>query len=293
MLARSPENSRTRRRSRIAGANAWFRGQEHLHPASLRILDDPWAAALADRAPELLAIRGLAVLLPDLRATLSNLLVAHCVRHRAVDELVVQAIARDGLRQIVVIGAGYDMRASRFGPRFAGVRWIEIDDAATQARKCQRLAGRQDVIPVVRVAAELEDEPLSAILGRTGFDPELPTCFVLEGLVHYLSPAALDAVLAGTALCRAETRIVLTFIEQEMRTRASGRLVQLFRAMGEAPQTFWSLPAMATRLSAHGFVGPDSWDFEQQRNSFVPPQVFAQRRLEARWWQRVLRSDRA
>ena len=44
-----------------------------------------------------------------------ELQIAHCVRHRSIDELCLQAVGRDGFRQIVVLGAGYDTRPLRLG----------------------------------------------------------------------------------------------------------------------------------------------------------------------------------
>lgn len=153
----------------------------------------------------------------------------------------------------------------------------------------QHGGGDVDLLAVIGEAVGVLE---AKVLARADFDASLPTCFVLEGLIHYLSVAALESVLAGTALCRGETHVVLTFIEADMRARASTRLEQLFRTLGETPRTFWLLPKLVARLAAHGFAAPLCWDFQQQLHSFVPPDVRRQRHLQARWWQLVLMAAR-
>ncbi|HTS95329.1 MAG TPA: class I SAM-dependent methyltransferase [Streptosporangiaceae bacterium] len=54
------------------------------------------------------------------------------------DEQVLAAISA-GIRQVVIVGAGYDDRALRF--RAHGVRFFELDHPATQADKAARLHG--------------------------------------------------------------------------------------------------------------------------------------------------------
>ena len=57
-------------------------------------------------------------------------------RTRVVDAEVARAIGR-GTAQVVLLGAGYDGRALRFGG--GAVRWFEVDLAATLADKRRRL----------------------------------------------------------------------------------------------------------------------------------------------------------
>ncbi len=58
-------------------------------------------------------------------------------RTRIVDAEVAAALGR-GIDQIVLVGAGYDGRALRFGGR--AVRWFEVDLPSMQADKRRRLA---------------------------------------------------------------------------------------------------------------------------------------------------------
>ncbi|HZU79342.1 MAG TPA: class I SAM-dependent methyltransferase, partial [Acidimicrobiales bacterium] len=53
------------------------------------------------------------------------------------DRATLSALER-GVRQVVIVGAGYDGRALRFAT--PGVRWFEVDHPATQPDKRARLA---------------------------------------------------------------------------------------------------------------------------------------------------------
>src|SRR5215475_8105975 len=100
-------------RSLVAGVNALFRANESRRPEGQRLLSDAFADVLSERDPRVSAIRYARFAVPDLRRIVDELQTAHCVRHRAIDELVLEAV-RGGFRQIVSIGAGYDMRPLRF-----------------------------------------------------------------------------------------------------------------------------------------------------------------------------------
>jgi methyltransferase (TIGR00027 family) len=249
-----------------------------------RILTDDWALALADRRASLQLLRFGRFLVPPLRRVLEELVVAHCVRHRAIDELASQAVAQ-GFVQLVIVGAGYDMRASRF--RFLKARWFEVDHPATQERKQQLLRAQPEAAVVERVGLDLNREAILPALGRIGFDPTVKTCFVLEGLLHYLQRGTLDRIFAELAALPEPPRVLFSFIERSMRQRATPALLNLFRAMREIPDLFLEEDEMQGLCSR--FFGPDfeSWSFEQQVQSFVPSQVGALRKLSAPLWQRV------
>lgn len=122
-------------------------------------------------------------LVKGMRAGRAPLLRDHILaRTRFFDACMLAAVER-GARQVVIVGAGYDDRALRF--RSPGVRFFEVDEPVTQADKRRRvedLGGEG----VVFVAADLERESLAELLAQAGHDADLPTLFVVEGLVIYL-----------------------------------------------------------------------------------------------------------
>jgi methyltransferase (TIGR00027 family) len=280
-----------RRRSLIAGANAWFRARESTRPAEERLLHDPWANLLAERDPRVLLVRGLRRLVPALGTSIRDLAVAHCVRHRALDQLVLAAVARDGFRQVVVVGAGYDTRPLRFQEALAGVRWIEVDDPETQRRKRRRLAAPGERPPIEYAAVDLERESVTAALARAHLHPGLRTCYVLEGLVHYLSARALDSLLRGLGQAGPPSRILLSFIDAQMRPRATPTVMALFELMGERPRQLLETPRLTSLLARHGYSDLRLWGFAEQLRDFVPEAVRARRSLAPRWWQTVAQAE--
>ncbi|HSZ36212.1 MAG TPA: SAM-dependent methyltransferase [Acidimicrobiales bacterium] len=119
------------------------------------------------------------------------------VNHRTqfIDAEVANAIGR-GVEQIVILGAGYDGRALRFGG--APTRWFEVDFPSTQEDKRRRLAAL-GVSPegVIYVPIDLLREDLDATLEGAGHDADTPTLFLAEGLVPYLTLEATANMFAA------------------------------------------------------------------------------------------------
>jgi methyltransferase (TIGR00027 family) len=113
-------------------------------------------------------------------------------RTRFIDDQLLRAVER-GVRQVVLVGAGYDGRPLRFSD--TPVRWVEVDHPATQADKRRRLhrigaaAGH-----ITFVSVDLLEDDLDAELANAGHDPAQPSLWVCEGLFPYLPRPAVDAL---------------------------------------------------------------------------------------------------
>jgi methyltransferase (TIGR00027 family) len=252
------------RRSLVAGVNALFRSRESQVPPPARLLDDPYARIFGERHPLVWLLRTARFLLPPLRRLIDELQIAHCVRHRSIDELCLQAALRDRYQQIVLVGAGYDTRPLRLRARLPGVRWIEVDHPATAARKA-RLVGRLGLpAHALRVALDLERQALIPALAAAGFDPAVPTCFVLEGLAHYLPRACFARLLADMARGPARRRIVLSYIRREMAGAAPSLFLVLVRLLREIPATHFDRAELADLASQNCLQVTGSWSFCEQ-----------------------------
>jgi methyltransferase (TIGR00027 family) len=118
-----------------------------------------------------------------------------CRRTSFFDRVVVDAIAA-GVRQVVIVGAGYDGRAMRFA--HPNVTWFEVDHPATQTDKLARLARLGlSTEGTAYIGIDLRSDPLVARLFGAGLDDAAATLFVLEGLVAYLSEPVLAATLGA------------------------------------------------------------------------------------------------
>lgn len=162
-----------------------------------RLFEDRYAEGLA--GPEgfrlLEAVTRLSRRCPDLPSTVSY----NAVRTRWLDDRLL-GLTRAGVRQIVVAAAGMDTRAYRLAWP-TGVTVFELDRVEVLAAKQAGLAA-MGAVPLCRrvaVGADLLDPDWPAALLASGYRPERPSAWLLEGLLYYLSPDAVDLLLARFA----------------------------------------------------------------------------------------------
>ena len=110
------------------------------------LFDDPWAAQIAGSEGEEIA-QQLDARWPPMETWLA-------LRVAYLDRLVGIAVDSLSIRQIVILGAGYDTRAARL-PR-AGVQYFEVDHPATQAAKREVVAKLQTEIARILVLPEVK-----------------------------------------------------------------------------------------------------------------------------------------
>jgi methyltransferase (TIGR00027 family) len=138
-----------------------------------------------------------------------------------LDELITAACA-DGVRQVVLLGAGFDTRAFRL-PWPPGVRCFELDTGDVLAAKQQVLAEQGAVAGCERSVLPTDlggDWPPA--LRAAGLDPVRPAIWVAEGLLVYLSPDQVDRLLDEvTSLSAPGSRLGLTFRSRERGDRSA------------------------------------------------------------------------
>jgi methyltransferase (TIGR00027 family) len=116
-------------------------------------------------------------------------------RTRWFDDITLGCIEK-GIRQIVLVAAGYDCRALRF--RTPGVRFIELDHPATHADK-RRILGDMgaDTAGVAYAAADFTIDDVAAALAAAGHDSCVATLFLVEGLLVYLQEDVIVSLLSA------------------------------------------------------------------------------------------------
>ncbi|GGL01928.1 S-adenosyl-L-methionine-dependent methyltransferase [Nocardia jinanensis] len=117
------------------------------------------------------------------------------VRTRFFDDYLLDATRT--VRQVVIIAAGLDTRAFRL-PITPEVTVYELDTPEMLAFKQQVLdargaqpAGRRAPVPV-----DLRED-WGSPLAAAGFEPSIPSAWLVEGLLSYLSPEHNDRLLSG------------------------------------------------------------------------------------------------
>src|SRR4051812_993523 len=111
-----------------------------------------------------------------------------------------------GIRQVAVIGAGYDTRAWRF--QRAGVVFFEGDHPATQRDK-QRRAPRPGP---TYVEMDLNRDDAGQALVHAGLDPVRPVHFIVEGVTMYLTEDVVSDQFQGLGdVCGVGSRLSTDF----------------------------------------------------------------------------------
>jgi methyltransferase (TIGR00027 family) len=110
-------------------------------------------------------------------------------RVRYFDDFLKKSV-KDGLEQLVILGAGYDTRAYRIEELKENVNIFEMDHPNTQSFKIEKIKEIFGYIPenVIYVPVDFEKEKIGKKLIENGFIGSKKTLFILEGLVMYIPP---------------------------------------------------------------------------------------------------------
>jgi methyltransferase (TIGR00027 family) len=164
--------------------------------------------------------------------------------------------------QLVIVGAGLDTRPWRLG-ELGEVGVFSVDHPASQA-DCRRraegldvMAGRVELVPV-----DLSAEPLGPALVDAGHDPSVPTTWLWEGVVPYLTGEEVETtVRAMSERSAAGSTLVVQYQDRSAVARV-GRRLSAFVArrtglddpLADEPwRSTWRPKALAALLARRGF----------------------------------------
>lgn len=121
-------------------------------------------------------------------------------RIRFIDEYLLECITT-GFKQLVIIGAGYDTRAYRFEDVKKNLKVFEVDHPVTQNVKVEKIKEIFAALPdhVIYVPVVFGVDRLDQKLFGSGYNPDLKTLFIMEGILMYIPPQAVDGLLAFVA----------------------------------------------------------------------------------------------
>lgn len=170
-----------------------------------------------------------------------------------------QALAhRPPAGQVVLVGAGLDSRAHRL-ECLRGCAVFEVDHPATQAVKRARVRTLPLVASSVRyVAVDLASRSLDEALRLAGHRVDVPTCWVWEGVITYLTRAQVEQTLKVMSHRSAgHSRLVATYNEPGLARRVVSAVTGL---SGEPHRTCLKSEVMAAILRSHGYRVIDDTD---------------------------------
>lgn len=144
---------------------------------SVQIYDPERAASCTDKATaQALVVRELA---PGPAMTLG--------RARYAEDSLDKAVGQ-GVKQYVILGAGFDTFAFRHPEMLEKLQVFEVDHPATQAFKRHRIAelGWEQPAQLHFVPVDFEQESLAAALRRSSYNPYVPSFFSWLGVTYHL-----------------------------------------------------------------------------------------------------------
>jgi methyltransferase (TIGR00027 family) len=186
--------------SRTAEDMAGYRAMETLKPKKDRVCEDAFARHFLTGAWKARCISPLHSMPFMWLTEFMNPGAANtvCIRLRFIDDYIKTCI-KDGLKQFVILGAGYDCRAYRMEELQNGVTVFEVDYPATQDKKRHVLDTLLDEVPdhVVFVPYQLEEKGIGEQLFEMGYDKSKKSLFIMEGLIMYLAPESVRELFAS------------------------------------------------------------------------------------------------
>jgi len=159
-------------------------------------------------------------------------------RTRYFDEVLGEQ-ARQGLEQLVILGAGFDSRSLRFAEALRTVRTFEVDLPEVLTLRAERLGSRAGVAcSATAVPIDFEHEDLGTVLDRQGFSSTARTLFLWEGVTYYLPAAAVQTVLSLVARSGAGSSVLFdyvtrAFVDGDYSGYGTRRLALAWRRLGD------------------------------------------------------------
>lgn len=163
-------------------------------------------------------------------------LIDHVVLRTVAIDTIMERFVASGGGQLVILGAGLDMRAFR-ADGLADVDVFEVDHPATQAGKRAKVGELQPRCRKLHyVAIDFARDDLTSCLQDAGHDALRPTLWIWEGVVEYLSLEALQHTLATLGQRSAVgSELAMTYVPRcawhEVPARLAAQAV--LRAVGE------------------------------------------------------------
>lgn len=240
----------------------------HLKHQGGILFEDPWAAQFLSW-PWSVIVRHRPLYRWVSGRLLRQVLPVHTqilLRARHTQELVREAAAR-GVRQYLLLGAGYDSFALIHAQSHPELRVFELDHPLTQADKLRRLQRVAPARPAQLrfVPFDLEAAGLREALLEQGFDPQQATIVSWLGTTYYLSDKAicqtlrsLRPLLAPGSQCLVDHGLSDSVLDAQTRAEYA-RLRRFVALRGEPMRSRFAPDVWAALVHSCGFRVSQHW----------------------------------
>ena len=255
--------------SRTALMTAVQRGHHYMTAPEPKILQDDLALALSG-LENLDEAQGYINQMLDAFTALSDRTTAEtfmkridgsvCMRSRVVEEELAR-VKKNGIEQLVVLGAGLDSTAYRRTDLTEGLQVFEVDHPSTQAWKRERLEAAKIGIPdnLTFVSFDFEHQTLEQALKAGGVRFDVPTFFTWLGVHMYLTDEAVKSTLGVLGKFPKVSEIVMDFIspsyvlDGEIAENSVEQLAKVVSEMGEPLKSEYYEHELEALLNMVGF----------------------------------------
>ena len=207
-------------------------------------------------------------------------------RTRFVDELV-EKCSRDGIKQYVILGAGYDSRAHRLDLS-PSIKIFEVDQKDVQDRKLSKLPIEvPNFENVTYVSVDFSNQSLAEQLLNAGFDKSKSTVFTLEGVSQYVSKDALISTIKEVQILSKDSESIffLSYVNELLsknpeacfgkgyrNPEKKAALIQsLSEKAGEPWISLYSDEEIENLLALNGFSVEENLTFAELNSLFFAP----------------------
>ena len=209
--------------SRTALGAAICRLIEQYQPEGMRLFSDPVVKELVGGTIRwMMGFSGMRNLtLRQTDAAAKGIYGVQVCRTRYIDEAVQTAMTQ-GVKQLVILGAGYDTRPYRLvGIKEIGVYevdlpWVQEDKRSKLQKSLGRLPENVTFIPI-----DFDRQTLEEVFPASAFDAAKPTLFIWEGVTQYLTEKAVGQTLTFVGKSAPTSMILFTYVLKSIIERRS------------------------------------------------------------------------
>ncbi len=183
----------------------------------------------------------------------------YVLRKRGIEDYALTQL-KNGINQVIVLGAGLDTLAYRLSKKYPEVTFIEIDHPATQTLKAPffNTAESGESANLHCLAIDFSKQTLEQELVQFPvFSAHKPTLFICEGVLMYLTEPQVIALFASLKkLCQQRLSFVFTALEPENKPHNS-LLKRYLSSQGEAIYWFKAKAQLKAFADSQGFMLED------------------------------------
>lgn len=170
---------------------------------------------------------------------------SNITRHRIIDDLLRERFKGQPQRLTVVLGAGLDARAFRFGTG----SWIELDEPELIERKERLLPAASCPVPLRRIPIDFARETVAEKLAPFATDKRVTV--VMEGVTMYLDEATMRATAQTLGRLFPTHTLLCDFATARFFRRYSARIHREIEALGA--RFTWTPDRPAEVMESEGY----------------------------------------